>query len=160
MIKRLILILALCLMLVGCKSVQYVPIETIDSTSVDVREITIIELDTIYYEIPSQTAERVTKDTTSRLETDFAISYAKILDDGSLFHSLKNKPQSIPKEVEKKSTRKDSTFTRWEIKEVPIEVEKELSWWQKLKQDVGGIAIGFLIVLLLSVIAYFVFKKK
>lgn len=133
-------------MLVGCKSIQYVPIATNDSTRLEVREITIKELDTIYFEIPAQSAERVTKDTISSLETDYAYSYAQILPDGSLLHSLKNKVQSIPKEFEKESKHTDSTYTKWRIKEVPVEVEKKLTKWQQFKQDVGGMAIGIVLI--------------
>ncbi len=56
----------------------------------------------VEFEIPVQTASIVTMDSTSHLETDFAISDAKLSwHDGLpyLFHSLENKPQKINKDV-------------------------------------------------------------
>lgn len=46
--------------------------------------------------------------------------------------------------------------TKTEYKEVPIPVEKKLSWWQKIKMDVGGWAIGAMSTFLLAIISYIV----
>jgi hypothetical protein len=42
--------------------------------------------------------------------------------------------------------------------EKPVIVEKQLSWWQKTKQDIGGIAIGVAIALLLY-LAYKIYRR-
>lgn len=41
---------------------------------------------------------------------------------------------------------------------VPIEVEKKLSWWQMAKQELGGIAMGVAVTLLLFV-AFLLYRK-
>ena len=125
-------------------------ITTIDSTRVEVRETTITVVDTAYITIPEQSIKQTVKDSTSFLETDFATSTASILPDGSLFHELKNKPHEVPVEVENKIQQKDSIVykDRVVVKEVPVEVEKELSWWGKIKQLLGGIAIVAIVIYL------------
>lgn len=46
-----------------------------------------------------------------------------------------------------------------EIREsVPVEVEKKLSWWQILKQELGGIAMGVAVALLLLT-TYLLYRK-
>ena len=60
------------------------------------REIHTTWIDTLHVSLPEQRAERHTADSASHLETDAAISDAAILPDGSLFHSLEQKPTPIP----------------------------------------------------------------
>ena len=92
--------------------------------------------DSVKVEIPIIIEKNVTKDDSSRLENQYAISVAKVMD-GLLFHSLETKPQTIyvPVDVhvsdttavhEKESeTAKETVVTEY--------VEKELSWWQKFR---------------------------
>ncbi len=61
-----------------------------------VERTTEIRWDTAYIEIPPQSAERVANDSVSHLETDFAVSDARINPDGTLFHNLLNKTQKRP----------------------------------------------------------------
>ena len=133
-----------------CRKTTPIYITTIDSTHVEVRETTITVVDTAYITIPEQSIKQTVKDSTSFLETDFATSTASILPDGSLFHELKNKPQDIPVEVENKIQQKDSIVSNDRVvyKEVPVEVEKELSWWGKIKQLLGGFAIVAIVIYL------------
>ena len=148
---RVIPIIAILLSLSACsRKTTPIYITTIDSTRVEVRETTITVVDTTYITIPEQSLSQIVKDSTSHLETDFATSTASVLPDGSLFHELKNKPQDIPVEVENKIQQKDSIVynDRVVIKEVPTEVEKELSWWGKIKQLLGGIAIVAIVIYL------------
>ena len=113
--------------------------DTITNTAVNtIREIVYVP-DTVLIEIPHQTATIVTKDTTSHLENDYALSDACINPDGTLFHSLETKAQKIEapfqKPVEKNTTTSTSEKTIIQIKEVeiPVEVEKKLSYWQSFK---------------------------
>lgn len=133
-----------------CRKTTPIYITTTDSTRVEVRETTITVVDTTYIAIPEQSIKQTIKDSTSHLETDYAISNASILPDGSLFHELMNKPQKVPVEVENQIQRKDSIVynDRVVIKEVPAEVEKELSWWGKIKQLLGGFAIVAIVIYL------------
>ncbi|MBO4550594.1 MAG: hypothetical protein J5733_07670 [Bacteroidaceae bacterium] len=141
----------LCGLLGSCKS--HKPLTTIvaqDSTRVEVKIETVYVPDTVFVEIPAQTAERTTADSTSHLENDYAKSDAAILPDGSLFHSLETKPQQKPVEFQKPVERKDSIVYR--EKEVPVPypvteyVEKKLSWWQQTE------IYGFYALLLLLLV--------
>ena len=83
--KTLMLILALAL-LTGCKTtkqtasppIPVVPIETNTNTKIVHTET----IDTVFIEIPPQSAERTTPGKTSHLETDYAESDARINEDG------------------------------------------------------------------------------
>lgn len=103
-------------------------------------------------EIPSQTAERTTRDSTSHLENDYAESDARINPDGSLFHDLNTKPQEKPFEVETPVERNDSIVYKYKdrtvYETVEVEVERELTWWQRTQM------YGFWVALLVIVITY------
>ena len=107
-----------------------------DSSDVKVEIRTEYITDTLYIEIPAQKSERTTQDSTSHLETDYAVSDARINPDGSLSHSLENKAQKKPAEFQKPIEHKDSIRTIYKYRykdkkvEVPVYVEKDLSWWQ------------------------------
>lgn len=40
-----------------------------------------------------------------------------------------------------------------------VEVEKELSQWQKLKIELGGYAIGMIIAVFIALIGWMIYKK-
>ena len=105
-----------------------------DSSDVRVEIRTEYVTDTLIVEIPAQTAERTTQDSISHLENDYAESDARINPDGTLFHSLKTKPQEKPIEFQKPVMSKDSVRVEYRDKEqyieIPVEVAKPLSWWQ------------------------------
>lgn len=120
-----------------------------DSTRVEIRETVIYVPDTVFVEIPAQTAERTTQDSTSHLENDYALSDARINPDGSLYHDLKTKPQEKPVPIEKPVERKDSIIYRTQYidREVTVEVERELSWWEKTQiYGFWGLVVILLIV--------------
>ena len=150
MLKIFAIMILVLLSSACCRKTTPIYITTIDSTRVEVRETTITVVDTAYITIPEQSIKQTVKDSTSHLETDFATSTASILSDGSLFHELKNKPDEVPVEVENKIHQKDSIVynDRVVYKEVPVEVEKELSWWGKIKQLLGGFAIVAIVIYL------------
>ena len=135
--KALLYGIAVCglsVILAGCKSTKYVPVYVQnDSVRTVVKTETVYEKDTAYIEIPRQTAERITKDTISSLENDFATSNAWITSDGTLHHTLATKEQELPFEYDKKIERTDSTSTKQGTTTIVKTVEKELSWWQQTK---------------------------
>lgn len=146
--RHLPLFLLFIFLLGGCASSRRLSENVHQQDSVDVRVETRIEYvpDTVLIEIPAQTAERETADSTSHLENDYATSDARINPDGSLFHNLKTKPQKKPVEFEKPVERKDSiiyktkTVTETKIEKVP----RDLTWWQKLRFTVFGSFFSFL----------------
>ena len=108
-----------------------------DSANVEVRveKGIVYQTDTLYINIPPQTSERTTQDSTSHLENGYATSDARINQDGTLYHDLKTKPQKIASEFQKPVERNDSIRTEYKTKTEYItlidkkEVEKELTWW-------------------------------
>ena len=134
LLKRVILILALCLMLVGCKT-TYVPIE---------KEV--VKYDSIYI-------HSIKVDSIKEVDSVFVNTYVKgdtiYQDKYKYVYRYQDKLRVDTMLVE----RVDSVYI-----EKPIMIEKQLSWWQKTKQDVGGIAIGVAIALLLY-LAYKIYHR-
>lgn len=108
-----------------------------DSVRVETKTVTVFVHDTIPVEIPAQTSERTTNDSTSFLETDLAMSSARINPDGTLFHSLLNKPGTFNVPFDRPIEKTETNAERIrEIEKpvpvpVPVEVERELTFWQK-----------------------------
>ena len=123
------------LALMGCASHRGALKETHkekDSTDVRVEYRVEYKIDTVLVEVPKQTAERTTNDSTSFLENDYAESEARINPDGTLFHSLQTTPQKKPVEVQTPIVSKDSIRIEYRdrdnLVEIPVYIEKELSW--------------------------------
>lgn len=131
--KQAIILMA-TLLLVGCSTSKKAGTTVLtqkDSVRTEVRKEIIYVPDTVYLEIPAQSAERTTKDSTSNLENDYATSTARINPDGTLYHDLNTKPQDKPVPTEKKVERNDSIVYVDRFTEVPVPVEKKLSWWER-----------------------------
>lgn len=128
----LVITIFLCalLLLVGCKSPKEI-----------VSEVTVIETndsihfvhDTLYFDVPVQTSQIVTKDSTSVLENDWAISQVAINKDGTLSHKLESKQQIVPVPFEKPVETKTQVIYRNREVKVPVHVEKELTKWEKFR---------------------------
>lgn len=140
---------AAVLLMVGCSPGKNMTApQQKDSTRVEIRKETVYVPDTVYIEIPKQTAERITRDS-SRLENDYAISYARINADGTLYHNLSTKPQKKPVEINKPVERNDSIVYVTKTKTDTVTVERELSWWEQTQiKGFRVLAIIFGIVVL------------
>lgn len=133
-----ILPLALC---VSCGPARHASVS--DSTRVEVREVTRYIKDTMYLELPVITERIVTRDTSSRLENDYAVSEASI-SGGYLSHSLATKPARTPVETEAREVVRDSIVFRDRLVEVPVEVEKPLTRWQRTLLALGRTMLAML----------------
>lgn len=122
-------LLSVCLMIVSCRSVKYVPVETVKTDSVYVNKVqrdSIRLQDSIFVFVKGDTVriekykylyrDRVVRDTVRLVERDSV--------------------------------------------QVPVPVEKELSRWQRWKQEVGGFAMAGITVLLAVGIFRIVRKLK
>lgn len=147
--KQLLLIFILAV--TACCPCRHLSTTTSDSVRVE----TVVRyervLDTVYMDVPVEIVRETVRDTTSHLETSFATSDARITPDGALFHSLANKPQKKPVPTEKEIIYRDSIVYKDRIVEKPVQVERELTWWQQTQIK------GFWIVVALLVIT---FRKK
>ena len=154
--KNLCLVIAL-LSSVACSALKQVT--PTESVRTDVRIETVTVKDTVYVQLPAIVQERQTLDTVSVLENKYAKSEASI-QGGTLSHSLLTKSVSEPVIIDKQIVYRDSLVFVDRINEVKVEVEKPLSWWQRLKLTLGGIAIVALIIWIAYTIIHFLFTQK
>lgn len=140
------------LMLSACATCKPPTISTVirDSLLVKTRYHTIFIDDTIRVRLPAERTEQTVRQDSSHLETSVAISDARINPDGSLTHSLENKPddQNIP--TKRPIEYRDSIVYR--DREVEVEkivpVERELTWWQQTQIRGFWVAILIIVVIL------------
>lgn len=144
------ILLYLALSCVACSVSRQV---TSGETKVEVRTETKYEKDTVYFEIPVYIEKVQTLDTTSVLENKYAISAASV-SSGVLAHSLSTKPYKQPVEVEKQIVYRDSLVYVDKIITNTVEVEKQLTSWQKFLMSFGS--LGF--IALFIAIAYAIYK--
>ena len=119
-----------------------------DSTRVEVRTETVTVHDTAYVELPVIVERVKTMDTTSTLENSFAKSEATV-SKGILHHSLETKPAKLPVRVEHQIVYRDSLVYRDRIATQTVEVERKLSWWQRLKMKTGGVTLILIVIAIL-----------
>lgn len=149
---KTLLILSL-LLLTACGTSRKLATSQHDSVRVEVVKTVEYIHDTVTVEIPAQTAERTTRDSTSHLENDYAVSDARINNDGTLYHDLHTKPQQkeIPVEVPKE-LRDSIVYRNIEVEKI-LPVERELTTWQRIRMR------GFWVVLaLLAVLVMYTFR--
>ena len=157
-ILTVVMMVILCILLfftVGCKTIKKSVSEkenVSDSVRIEYKEKIVKVPVTVYVEVPVENVSTMTKDSTSHLETSFAVSNASMVwIDGVPFlrHDLKNKAQKIEKTdtanvVEKEKviwkTRR-VTYTKSEIR------EKVLPWYKTCLMWIGVIAIFISLIL-------------
>jgi len=138
-----VFLVVITLLMSGCRSPKEV-----------VREVTVIDThdsihyvhDTLFFDVPVQTAQIVTKDSASVLENDWAISQVAINKDGTLSHKLESKPQSVPVPFEKPVETKTQVIYRNREVKVPVPVEKQLTPWEKFRLDAFWWLLGASVV--------------
>lgn len=140
---KYLIIIFVCLISAACHSYKTSsePVVLKDAGEIRVLTKTVTEIDTVtvYVEIPAQTVEHVTLDSTSHVETDIAESDAWLNADGSLGHNICNKPQKLGQEAYVPKTTVNSEREEETVKEVPVivpepyPVEQELSAWQSVQ---------------------------
>lgn len=132
----------------GCCPCRHLAASSLDSVRVEVRERIVHVPDTVLVEVPVEIVRQTVRDTTSHLETSYAVSDARINSDGSLTHSLENKAGDRPVEVETKIVCRDSIVWRDRAVREVVEVERELTSWQKFRLQ------GFWVLLWLLILAW------
>lgn len=141
-------VIAIALILVGCCPCKQLATGTTDSTRVEIRERIVKVRDTVVVELPAERVEVITPDTTSTVQTSLATSTATV-SGGVLTHSIENKKTAIRKPTEVRVDVRDSIIYRDRQTTKVVEVERELTAWQRFRLD-GFWAL--LSVVLLSVV--------
>lgn len=144
-------LIVVAFLLCSCGAGKHLPLQTEqkDSVLVVVREVTKHIRDTVILEIPAQTTENTTRDTSSHLETDYAESDARIKPDGTLHHILRNKEQDKPVPVDIPVTQKDSIVYRDRYVYETVEVPRDLTSWQKWQMRSFWILLAIVVVYVL-----------
>ena len=151
-LRLLIPILLAALLLCGCAATRHVSdsVNSEERDTVRVETVTIYVPDTVFVEIPAQTAERETRDSVSQLDNDYAASEARINPDGSLYPDLRTTPQKKPVEFQKPVERRDSIVYRERVRTETVtetvEVPRQLTWFQKTSIYGFWAAIIFLMI--------------
>lgn len=128
---------AVALLMTACCPCRNMVTEKVtqDSVRTEYRERTVYVPDTVFVQIPLQSAERTTKDSLSHLENEFAVSDARITEEGLLFHSLQTKPQTRAIATEREIVTRDSIAykDRYITATRTVEVERRLTAFQKVQ---------------------------
>lgn len=124
---------------------QVVVVEGKDSIRIEERLRYVPVVDTFFMEVPAQSAERTTVDSTSHLENDYAVSEARIMADGSLFHTLETKPRTDTLAREVGVQVRDSIVYREKVVPQVVSVEKELNWFAQLRLWLGNVMLALIV---------------
>lgn len=149
-------LLGAIVLLGGCARKVYVPMES--ETIIQTRYVERIDTVEVEVEVPAQSASNVTTDTASHLETDVAESDAWLDSLGRLHHTLDNKPGKLPAQVPVKSHERDSIV--WRDRPMPYPVERELSRWEAIKMDFGGVALGAVAAVICVAVVWLIKKFR
>ena len=123
-----ILIILLTSAICSCRSVQYVPVESVKVDSVYLSKVM---RDSVYI-----------KDSVLIVKGDTIREYRY-------------------KYIYKYKDRVDTVYSeKVDSIRVPYPVEAQLTKWQKFKQSVGGFAIAAIIIIILIVVGWFIYKLK
>ena len=129
-ISVVLLLLAVVLLLSACRSQRDI---VHDVTYVETHDSIGYIHDTLYFDVPAQSSEVVTRDSVSQLENDYAVSIVSLNKDGSLSHKLNAKPQSVPVPYERPVQTKTQVIYKDKRIEVPVPVEKKLTAWEQFR---------------------------
>ena len=139
---------------VGCSPRITPPAEIRDSVRVEIRERVVY--DTAYVDVPLSKEVNVTRDTSSHLEDEYAMSDASI-SNGTLRHSLETRPHKIAAPV---TITVHDTLTVEKKAETIIKEVNVLTKWQGFQIILGRILGGlFLLIILMLVARAFIMRK-
>ncbi len=149
--KRIVSILTIAAVasavLAGCCPCRHLTTSTRDSVRIETVIRTERIIDTAFIEVPVEVIRQIVRDTMSHLETSFAVSDARINQDGSLSHSLENKAQKRPAAIEKEIVYRDSIVYRDRTDTKIVEVVRPLTWWQQTQIRGFWMLIAILIII-------------
>ena len=146
------MILSLVLMLLcGCKSIQYVPVETV-RTEVVHQTDTVKQTDSVKTE--KETVIREARPEDSLMLAKLGI---KLQSNERLLILLQKELSDTKKELEEKH---NSDSVRVEYKDRPYPVEKKLTKWQSFCIDYGKIMLGSTIAGVIVIVLLIIYRRK
>lgn len=152
---RGLIILLAAELVCSCSPLRRLPAATetrSDSLRVEIGRRTVWVADTLRWHLPVERTERRMRTDSSRLETSAAISEVRIAPDGSLVHTLENKPDERSVATRRRIEYRDSIVYRDRTVgiERTVPVERELTWWQKVRLKGFWVVAAALAILLRS----------
>lgn len=132
----------------SCRSVRYVPVETVVVDSTVVRD-TIMDVRLVPYR-----DSVAVRDTSSFLSNPYAWSWA-VWDGGVLHHSLVVWPGGS---IQVKVPYFIDRYVRIREPQI-VEVERELTRWQRFRMEVGGVALFALLAGMLGIAGWLAWKR-
>ena len=149
---RKIVILSLVLMLLyGCKSIQYVPVETVRTEIVHQTD-TVKQTDSVKTE--KETVIREARPEDSLMLAKLGI---KLQSNERLLILLQKELSDTKKELEEKH---NSDSVRVEYKDRPYPVEKKLTKWQSFCIDYGKIMLGSTVAGVIVIVLLIIYRRK
>ncbi|HCZ21902.1 MAG TPA: hypothetical protein DHU85_10345 [Porphyromonadaceae bacterium] len=140
--RRVLWVVAIVLLFSSCRTGrQVVVVEARDSVRVEERVREIKVSDTLFVAVPMQKESTTVRDSTSHLENDYAISDARVMADGSLYHSLETKPRTDTLSREVGVQVRDSIIYREKVVPKIVPVEKELNWFTQMRIWLGNVML-------------------
>lgn len=145
-IAGIVLLILLSLLLSGCKSIQYVPVEKV-KTEYTNRTDTVKKIDTLISE-----KETIIREADSSLVAKLGLQLK------ANERAILILQRELERQVSKESEHKTDTVIKTDSVQVPYPVERKLSRWESIKMDMGGIAIGGCIAFVIIIIVCFLVK--
>ena len=139
----------------SCRTGKIVVVEGKDSIRIEERVREIKVTDTLFVAVPMQKESTTVRDSMSHLENDYAVSDARIMIDGSLYHSLETKPRTDTLTQELSVQAKDSIIYREKVVPKIYPVEKALDWFVRMRIWLGNI----MLVLISGAVIIFIMKR-
>lgn len=150
--KRIIILLVLAVMLLcGCKSIQYVPVETVRTEIVHQTD-TVKQTDSVKTE--KETVIREARPEDSLMLAKLGI---KLQSNERLLILLQKELSDTKKELEEKH---NSDSVRVEYKDRPYPVEKQLTRWQSFCIDYGKIMLGSTVAGVIVIVLLIIYRRK
>lgn len=129
----IILAAASCFTLTGCTSVQYVPVESVTHDSIYISRV---ERDSIHVH------DSIYMEVVSKADTIYQTKY-------------------VQKVIYRDALRTDTMVVeRVDTIRLPYPVERQLSKWEKIKLDFGGMLLGGIGIFALSAVAVWMLRRK
>lgn len=146
-ILTILLTLAIC----SCRSIQYVPIES----KTQIKDYVEFRDSVITKELINQKDSVIYRDST-----------VMVMDDkGNVLRTELYKEKEVYRDMQKEYANLLSKYNsllseKTDSVQVPYPVEKQLTRWESLKMSVGGYSIGIIIIIVLIVVGWLVYKLK